>query len=269
MKTLVSTIAISVLFPLIAFAAPIPGIFNTGVDDDGNLLGNGAVDPHYEMTVSADFGFPGPEAVTLNPVFRGFDFAVAIANAGDKTANIIITQGDDTVQELELEVDSLEVVKLPWVLELKGDDVDACQITPEPGNSRFAEGAAYRIRSDSPVSVFQFSPLQYEIEDEDGNPPNDCPLGVECNAMFGSEECLSYSNDASLLLPATSLTGDYTVVSWPSVGNTTSFFTITATEDATVVKLDNDLGLFRAGGGVKAMGKSTITMNRAKWWWCR
>ena len=51
-------------------AAPIPGLFNTGVDGDGLLLpGDGAVDPHYEMVVSADPSLPGPDAVTLAPGF--------------------------------------------------------------------------------------------------------------------------------------------------------------------------------------------------------
>jgi hypothetical protein len=57
-------------FGAMAGAAPIPGLFNTGVDDDGNLLaGSGAVDPHYTITESADEDFTGPDAVTLNPGF--------------------------------------------------------------------------------------------------------------------------------------------------------------------------------------------------------
>ncbi|HUF61088.1 MAG TPA: LamG-like jellyroll fold domain-containing protein [Verrucomicrobiales bacterium] len=49
------------------FAAPIPGLYNTGVDDDGNILvGGGVVDPHYELVESSDEAYPGPEVVTLN-----------------------------------------------------------------------------------------------------------------------------------------------------------------------------------------------------------
>jgi hypothetical protein len=44
----------------------VPGIFGTGVDDDGALLTNGAVDLHYVMTISGDPAFPGPEAYVVN-----------------------------------------------------------------------------------------------------------------------------------------------------------------------------------------------------------
>lgn len=47
----------------------VTGLFNSGVDDDGNPLADNQVDPHYELIVSADPGFPGPDAVTLNPGF--------------------------------------------------------------------------------------------------------------------------------------------------------------------------------------------------------
>lgn len=51
-------------------AAPIPGLYNTGVDNTGALLGpNGVVDPHYRLTVSPDATLPGPNAVTLSPVW--------------------------------------------------------------------------------------------------------------------------------------------------------------------------------------------------------
>jgi GH25 family lysozyme M1 (1,4-beta-N-acetylmuramidase) len=45
---------------------PIPGVFNTGVDDNNNLLVAGAVDPHYQLIASADSGYPGPSAWVVN-----------------------------------------------------------------------------------------------------------------------------------------------------------------------------------------------------------
>lgn len=199
--------------------------------------------------------------VTLNPVWRGFDYAVSVANAGERTAHVIITRGDAVMTEVDVPVGGVEVIPLPWVMELKGDDVDACQITPDPGQSRVVPGAAYRLRSDGPVTVHQFSPLQYQLRDADGAAPPGCPLGVECSAEFGSTECLSYSNDASLLLPATSLTGDYTVTSWPSVGNTASFYTVTATEDDTDVTVSGGAPTM-AGGGIGADGSGVVRLNR-------
>ncbi|MCO5052140.1 MAG: immunoglobulin domain-containing protein [Verrucomicrobiae bacterium] len=58
----------------------IPGIFGTGVGANGALLGDGAVDPHYVLSVSADWNFPGPDAVCITNVWP-------IAPAGPWLAN--------------------------------------------------------------------------------------------------------------------------------------------------------------------------------------
>lgn len=54
----------SLAVPL-AQGAPIPKLYNTGVDDDGVLLGPNVVDPHYTLIESPDEGFPGPSVYTL------------------------------------------------------------------------------------------------------------------------------------------------------------------------------------------------------------
>lgn len=59
---------------------PIPGIFGTGVDVNGQLLADGAVDPHYILAVSADASYPGPDAVVVNQAWP-------IAPAGPWVAN--------------------------------------------------------------------------------------------------------------------------------------------------------------------------------------
>jgi hypothetical protein len=48
---------------------PIPGIFGTGLSATGTLLGDAEVDPHYTLAASADAGYPGPEAITVNAVW--------------------------------------------------------------------------------------------------------------------------------------------------------------------------------------------------------
>jgi hypothetical protein len=54
------------LFVTSAFGNSIV-IYNTGVDQDGNLLPGAAVDPHYAMVQSPDPNYPGPNAmVTLH-----------------------------------------------------------------------------------------------------------------------------------------------------------------------------------------------------------
>jgi FlgD Ig-like domain len=55
-----------------AHAVPVPGLFNTGVDDSGALLGAGVTDPHYQLIVSADPNYPGPAAVVANPIAAGY-----------------------------------------------------------------------------------------------------------------------------------------------------------------------------------------------------
>ena len=58
-----------------AAAAPIPGLFNTGVDNSGVPLANSTVDPHYRLVQSADGSAPGPNAFvvidTLFPIVSG------------------------------------------------------------------------------------------------------------------------------------------------------------------------------------------------------
>jgi hypothetical protein len=47
----------------------IPGIYGTGVANDGSLLPEGAVDLHYTLTASDDPYFPGPDALVITNVW--------------------------------------------------------------------------------------------------------------------------------------------------------------------------------------------------------
>lgn len=68
--TSILTAVLTLSIAVAAIAAPIPGLFNTGVDGDGALLADsGVVDPHYTIIQSPDVGLPGPDAVTLNSGF--------------------------------------------------------------------------------------------------------------------------------------------------------------------------------------------------------
>jgi Immunoglobulin domain/Immunoglobulin I-set domain len=59
----------------LTIAQTAPGLFNTGVDNNGMVLPTGAVDPHYTLTESADAGAPGPDTFvvddTLFPIVAG------------------------------------------------------------------------------------------------------------------------------------------------------------------------------------------------------
>jgi hypothetical protein len=56
----------------LSHAAPIPGLFNTGVDGSGAPLAGGSVDPHYFLIASADPSYPGPDAIVADPIATGF-----------------------------------------------------------------------------------------------------------------------------------------------------------------------------------------------------
>ncbi|HZO83702.1 MAG TPA: hypothetical protein VFC26_00685, partial [Verrucomicrobiae bacterium] len=64
------TIALSIAH---LHAAPIPGLFNTGVDDTGAVLADNAVDTHYTITVNPDGGLPDAivEDSTRFPIVAG------------------------------------------------------------------------------------------------------------------------------------------------------------------------------------------------------
>ncbi|MGV3772375.1 MAG: immunoglobulin domain-containing protein [Verrucomicrobiales bacterium] len=64
---------LSLLMGLLAMpslmAAPIPKLFSTGLDDQGQPLLPSTVDPHYKLILSADPEYQGPDAYTLAPGF--------------------------------------------------------------------------------------------------------------------------------------------------------------------------------------------------------
>jgi hypothetical protein len=122
---------------------------------------------------------------------------------------------------------SVQAIPLPWVKALKGPSFDPSTAVGDPGTSRIVANGAYHLTTDLPVSVYQFSALEYEID-----------AGADASACpgFGAVgHCFSYSNDASLLLPANVATGDYGVLAWPSFAATPGFLAVTATKDGTHV----------------------------------
>jgi hypothetical protein len=59
--------ALSLLATGLALSAPIPKLYNTGVNDAGNPLPDATVDPHYTLLESPDAEYPGPNTYTLEP----------------------------------------------------------------------------------------------------------------------------------------------------------------------------------------------------------
>jgi hypothetical protein len=188
--------------------------------------------------------------VTANNVWNIFDFAVVVANAGTEPANITVERGNNVVATTTVAPDSTGTIYLPWVPELKGPEAGSCgEATPLSGTVR-STGGAYHLTSSVPVTVYQFNALEYAPE---GGPPGKnwgaCP-GYSCPVLG---DCYSYSNDASLLLPAPALTGNYRIFGYPGwaqadIGGTVS---ITGTADSTTVFVTmGGLASLQPGGGL-------------------
>jgi hypothetical protein len=180
--------------------------------------------------------------VTANIAWSNFDFAAVVANAGTAPANIKVTGPGNTEQTAVVPPGQLASLYLPWVSELKGPDGDNCGATTPMRRSVLSRGGAYHLTSSVPVTVYQFSALEYAGH---GGPPgkdwSSCPGNTLCMdprlpapTAIG---CYSFSNDASLLLPSTAMTGNYWVTGHQGETFMPSFVAVTATADNTTVKV--------------------------------
>lgn len=140
-------------------------------------------------TSNAELAFEGQDAEGL---CLPFSFAVTIANPQGVSAEVVIESADQPDWHVQVAPDDAVTLELPCSPELKGD--------PEQEHlSVRAPRAAHRIRSNVPVTVYQWNPLEFESEDVRG------------------DRIFSHTNDASLLLPVHSLTGEYVVMSQPTM----------------------------------------------------
>jgi len=196
--------------------------------DDGLCQGPCAV----SALGSSYFGCDYYPTVTNNQllVTSNGDFAITVANSGSNTANITVTKGAAMVGTYTAAPGDVAVIVLPWVLELKA------AVT-----GLFVDGA-YRVRTDQPVTVYQYNPLNY---------------------LRGSS--YTATNDASLLLPTNTWTGNYVVVARNHWSGYPGFYAVVAKEDNTEVTLIPSAtgGRVVAGAGVSATGTGTVTLNES------
>lgn len=164
-----------------------------------------------------------------NQVWSIFDYAVVVGNAGSAPADIKVTLGGDAIASLSVAPGAVEKIFLPWIPALKGPDFVCTSFAPFNASIR-APKAAYRLESSSPVTVYQFNPLEFQPA---GGPPG--KDWSTCGQPNCSAQCYSFSNDASLLLPAASLTQSYRVTGIQAATNIGSYVAITGIEEATAV----------------------------------
>jgi hypothetical protein len=187
--------------------------------------------------------------ITLNTALKPtFDFAVAVANpavVGDVmqtvAANVSITRKGEVVATAVVAPGAVETITLPWVQNLS-------QYSMAPVSVRQQQGA-YHLVSDIPVSAYQFNPLEFEK-----------PSSIVCMDADspGSGTCHSYTNDASMLIPTSTLRTEYIVIArgtqasaqkgdalYPSSG----FFSAVATQDKTTLTVTYS-AYTEAGSGI-------------------
>jgi len=209
--------------------------------------------------------------VVFNPVYSVFDFAAVVANTGTTPADVKVDRAGASVATATVMPGSVGVLYLPWVTDLKGPDFLGCTQGARPTASVFVTGGAYHLTSSVPVTVWQFNPLEY-LAGSDGGPPNKswtCPYPPS-NCNGNGVDCLSVSNDASLLLPTPAMTGNYrlfgmtatTSASGDMDNDSPGAFAITATQPNThvTVSLVAAAGITAGTGVAATAGGSNLTL---------
>jgi hypothetical protein len=176
--------------------------------------------------------------VTAQEVAASFHFAIAVSNSTSNQATVTVDKGGAAVTTATVPANSVQVITLPWT----------SQKTASTTTIGTGADSAYRVRSTQPVTVYQFSPLEY--------------------ALGGS---FSYTNDASLLIPTNAWRDDYLVASrnaWYWSGGIwyQGFYAVVASADNTSVTLlpGPTTGAVAAGAGVAANGTGTVTLQRGQ-----
>ena len=154
-------------------------------------------------------------------------YAVAVANTTADNATITVTKGGAPVLTDMVPANSVKAIPLPWVNEL----------ALGTGPTSVVPDGAYRLRSTQPVTVYQFNPLNADV-----------------------------TNDASLMLPVNTWTGNYVVAAWPfwnDFGGYPGWYSVTARYDNTKVTVQAAKGgtPTQAGAGVDGQGNGVVMLN--------
>jgi hypothetical protein len=205
--------------------------------------------------VGCDF-WPTPMDNIVDAVF---DYAVVAANVGQQPADVTVTRGGVTVATAHIAPNDLATMVLPWVAGLRNLPPDSCGNSDPLVATARVDGGAYHVVSTRPISVYQFNPLEYQSI---GGPPGKNWAGC---ASCPNGECNSYTNDASLLLPSTALTGHYRITG--QAGDEAMFppyiaVTGTAPDTTVTVKLSASAHIVVGGGlpETDAGGSTTFTI---------
>lgn len=244
--------------------------------NDGGTTGSGGVDPVTCEQAASNKTYIGCDfwpTVTDNIVFQTFDFAVAVANTGDAPADVTVERNGVMVGSVQVAANGLATVYLPWVPELRSaiSPLGECIPMSPLTNTVAAKGGAYHLVSSRPVTVYQFNAIEYKGA---GGPPgkdwSTCP-GSICGAIYPG--CFSFTNDASLLLPSTAMTGNYRITGqtgWVDKSDPSApkpyagpLFAVTGTADGTsvTVSLAPSAKIMGGGGVPGTNGGGNVTFS--------
>jgi hypothetical protein len=228
-----------------------------GTGGGGSGGGGGTGDPATCADAATQKSYVGCDywpTVTANLVSSDFDFTVVVANTATTDAMVTVTGPNSFSQVVMVAANQLQKIFLPWEPTLKGAD-NVCGSGSALTASTMVAKGAYHLVSSVPVVVYQFSALEYKPE---GGPPGKdwSQCMATAAACMNGIQCFSYSNDASLLLPSTALTGNYRITGWHAQTGYSQgqFMSITGTVDGTTVTVKlAAMSSVAAGSGVAAL----------------
>jgi hypothetical protein len=258
-----TTLAIALLGAACATSARSDFATDPGLGEpDGAVgssdFGDAASNPRTCEAAAARKSYVGCDywpTVTANPVWSVFDFAVVVVNTGPTEADIRVTGPGGVQKQAKVAPNALTKIYLPWVTDLKGPEFTHNAGVRPMSASVLARKGAYHLTSTQPIVVYQFNALEYQPS---GGPTDKVWTTCPATKPFA---CLSYSNDASLLLPSTAMTGTYRVSGhegWAAMSSP-GYVAVTATEDGTTVSVNvGAKGEIVSGNGVSAVGPGGV-----------
>jgi hypothetical protein len=132
----------------------------------------------------------------------GFEPAIVVANPQLIGVKVTLALGGKKIQEVSIPAGGIETLAMPFVDLLRSPFLEE---RAEDGSrvirSTLVRGGGYRLTSTAPVTAHQYNPLEFALD--------------PCKKA-DSRDCFSFTNDASLLLPTTALTGNYVVITQPT-----------------------------------------------------
>lgn len=221
------------------------GGLDSGIDggtDGGGTDGGDDDNPTTCAQAQSSRSYIGCEfwpTITYNPVYTEFDFAVVLANGGSADANVTVEGNGQNITET-VPAGGLKAILLPWNNALKGPEFSRTNTQGGRATaSALVPASAYKVTSSVPVTAWQFNPLQYKKAMSELG-------GAQCGTQFGTADCYSASNDATLLLPTSAMTPNYRAFTRAGIyggapglayTSASSGIAITATQDNTTVEV--------------------------------